>query len=340
MSTQDHHDLPIVGLIANPVASKDIRRLVGLARVVDVEEKANLIARLLVGMTAGPPLVVLALDDSGGIVRRALRLTRGKAPSLEFLPIEADASERDTHDAAAMLRAKGARALVTVGGDGTIRSAVEGWPDTRLVPLAAGTNNAVAIVHEPTMIGYATSLAAAGHVPDDAYDRLTSMVVHTDKSESSTAVVDVVGVRTHWTGARALWEPDDLVEAVVANARPEAVGIASIATALGPIPPRHARYIRFGPGRAVRAIFGPGLVGEVSVAEHHTVPEGTRIRLTSATRVVALDGERRLIRNDDAYVEVMPGAFLLSVSKTLAAISRADREHIPFGQHAGDLPSE
>jgi len=337
--TQDHHGLPIVGLIANPVASKDIRRLVGLARVVDVEEKANLIARLLVGMTAGPPLVVLALDDSGGMVRRALRLTRGKAPSLEFLPIEADGSERDTHDAAAMLRARGARALVTVGGDGTIRSAVEGWPDARLVPLAAGTNNAVAIVHEPTMIGYATSLAATGHVPGDAYDRLTSMVVHTDDSESSTAVVDVVGVRTHWTGARALWEPDDLVEAVVANARPEAVGIASIAAALGPIPPRHARYIRFGSGRTVRAIFGPGLVGEISVAEYHTVPEGTRIRLASATRVVALDGERRLIRNDDAHVEVTPGAFLLSVSKTLAARSRTDREDIPSGQHAGDLLS-
>ncbi len=32
----------IVGLIANPASSKDIRRLTGLARVVDVEERANL----------------------------------------------------------------------------------------------------------------------------------------------------------------------------------------------------------------------------------------------------------------------------------------------------------
>lgn len=309
--------------------------MVGLARVVDVEEKANLIAQLLVGMTVGPPLVVLALDDSGGMVRRALRLTRGKAPPVEFLPIEADASERDTHDAAVMLRARGVRVLVTVGGDGTIRSAVESWPDARLVALAAGTNNAVATVHEPTVVGYATSLAAAGHVPDDAYDRLTTMVVHTDDSESSTALVDVVGVRTHWTGARALWEPDDLVEAVVANARPESVGIASIATALGSIPPRHARYIRFGPGQPVRAIFGPGLVGEISVAEHHTVPGGTRIHLAGATRVVALDGERRLSRNDNAYVDVAPGAFLLSVSKTLAANSQTGGKNSPFGPRTG-----
>ena len=334
-----HHtgDLPIVGLIANPVASKDIRRLVGLARVVDVEEKANLIARLLVGMTAGPPVTVVALDDSGGMVKRALRLTRGTAPPVEFLPMQAQASERDTHDAAGMLGAMGARALVTVGGDGTVRSAVEGWPDARLVPLAAGTNNAIAIVHEPTMVGYATALAAAGHVPDNAYDQLTSMVVHTGDTEPSTAVVDAVGVRTHWTGARALWEPDDLVEAVVANARPEAVGIASIAAALGPIPPRHARYIRFGLGHRVRAIFGPGLVGEIAVAEHHTVGEGTRIELDAATRVVALDGERRLIRGDEASVEVTPGAFLLSVSRTLAAISR-EREKNPLLSPATDSP--
>jgi hypothetical protein len=127
------------------------------------------------------------------------------------------------------------------------------------------------------------------------------------------------------------------VEAVVANARPEAVGIASIAVALGPIPPRHARHIRFGPGRRVRAIFGPGLVGEISVAEHHTIAEGTRIHLTSASRVVALDGERRLIRGDEAYVDVTPGAFLLSVSKTLAANSQTERKNLSFGPHAGDL---
>ena len=172
------------------------------------------------------------------------------------------------------------------------------------------------------MVGYATALAAAGNVPDDAYDQLTTMVVHTGAAEAKTAVVDAVGVRAHWTGARALWDPDELVEAVVANARPEAVGIASIAAALGPVPPRHARYIRFGPGRRVRAILGPGLVGEVSVAEHRTVAEGTRIELSTATRVVALDGERHLIRSGAAHVEVSPGPFLLSVSKTLAAHSR------------------
>ncbi len=308
---------PIVGLIANPLASKDIRRLVGLARVVDVEEKANLIGRFLVGLTAGPDVVVAALDDSGGIAKRGLRLTRGAAPPVGFLPIEARATEADTSTAARMLGLMGAKALVTVGGDGTIRSAVEGWPEARLVPLAAGTNNAMAIAHEPTIVGYATALAVSGGLPDDTYERITTMVVHTGEPNPSTAVVDAVGVRTHWTGARALWEPEDLVEAVVANARPDSVGVASISAALGPTPPGHARHIRFGPGRRLRVIFGPGLVGDVSVETHRIVAEGETVALDPATRVIALDGERRLVRDTGAHIEVRPGAHLLSIVKAL-----------------------
>lgn len=315
-ATPPSPDTPLVGLIANPVASKDIRRLVGLARVVDVEEKANLVARLLVGMTAGPALRVAALDDGAGLVRRALRLTRSSAPPLEFLPLQAEATESDTRRAAALLAEKGAAAVVTVGGDGTIRSAVEGWPTARLVPVAAGTNNAIAIAEEPTAIGYAVALAVRHPAAAEVFTQLTALSVDTGASETSTALVDVVGVHTHWTGARALWEPHDLVEAVITNARPTAVGIASVATALGPLAPGQARYVRFGPGTTVLALLGPGLVSEVSVAEHRDVPRGTRIDLDPMTRVVALDGERRGVRTA-AHVHVVAGPQLLMVSQAL-----------------------
>ncbi len=332
-------DSPVVGLIANPVASKDIRRLVGLARVVDVEEKANLIARLLAGMTAGPPVRVLALADAAGLVRRALRLARNTTPPVEFLAVEAEAKESDTRRAAEQLAASGATAVVTVGGDGTIRSAVEGWPQARLVPVAAGTNNAVAIADEPTAVGLAVALAANGLVPDDAYRRLTTLAVDTGADSVSTAVVDVVGVRTHWTGARALWEPNDLVEAVIANVRPTAVGVASIAAGLGPLGAGHVRYVRFGPGATVRALLGPGLVADVSVADYRDIPEGTRLHLDAATRVVALDGERRLVRAP-AHVEARPGPLLLSVPRALeSGRGRPGRKHVE-STPAGPLVEE
>ncbi len=70
----------LVGLVANPTSSKDIRRLTTLARVIDIEEKANLVARLLVGLASEDEVEVLAVDDRSGLVRRAVALTRWSSP--------------------------------------------------------------------------------------------------------------------------------------------------------------------------------------------------------------------------------------------------------------------
>ncbi len=310
--------MPLVGLIANPAASKDIRRLVGLARVVDVEEKANLIARFLVGLTVGRAVRVAALDDTGGLVKRAVALAGERAPEVTFLDVTAEGTESDTRRAAAALGALGAAALATVGGDGTVRAAVEGWPEALLVPISAGTNNAVAIPDEPTIVGVATAIAVTGTAPA-ATQAMTALRVTDDGVQSGVALVDAVGVRTPWVGAGALWEPPLFVEAVIANARPTSVGIASIAAALGPIPAGRARYVRFGPGTDVRVPLGPGLVADLSIADYHDFEEGREVPLDPASRVVALDGERRLVRAGSAVVLAVAGPRLLRVSDTLAA---------------------
>ncbi len=90
----------IVGLIANPAASKDIRRLIGLARVIDVEEKANLVARFLVGIGSIDGIEVLALDDQSGIVRRAVGLAKERGPQVRYLPVDIQGTEADTRSAA------------------------------------------------------------------------------------------------------------------------------------------------------------------------------------------------------------------------------------------------
>ncbi len=310
--------MPVIGLIANPLASKDVRRLVGLARVVDVEEKANLIARLLVGMTAGPPVRVVALPDSGRLVERAVRLARGTTPEIEFLPMEAESTEADSRRAAEQLRDLGAALIVVVGGDGTIRSVVEGWTDAAIVPVAAGTNNAISVVDEPTVVGLATALASDGTFGDAIFDRCSVLSVDTGADRPSVAVVDAVGVNTPWIGSGALWDVNDLVEAVVTNVRPTAVGIAAIAAAFGDLPQGSACHIRFGHGRQIRALLGPGLVADVSVADYEVLPMGSRVEMAPASRVVALDGERRLIRGDGCVVEVRSGPRLLSVRRTMA----------------------
>ena len=281
----------IIGLVANPVSSKDIRRLTGLARVVDIEEKANLTARLLVGIGPDSGAEVLAFDDSSGLVRRAVKLAGRAGPTVDFLRIEPNDDESDTRRAAALLAEHSAEALVTVGGDGTVRSAVEGWADVRLVPLAAGTNNAFNLTDEPTVIGVAL-MTALSQGDFGAFVPTTALAVDTT-SGRSTAVVDVVSVGGPWLGSGAIWDPAILRQAVVTSARPTAVGIASVSATFGPLAAGFARWIRFGGESTVRAVFGPGLVLDVPVAAHEDGGIGSTYRIADGS-VLALDGERRL----------------------------------------------
>jgi hypothetical protein len=314
----------LIGLIANPVSSKDIRRLTGLARVVDTEEKANLIARLLVGLGSSPETRVLALDDRAGLVRRATTLARGQAPPVEFLPLAARGDESDSRMAASILAEQGAEALVTVGGDGTVRAAVEGWPGAPLVPLGAGTNNAFALTLEPTVTGVSIVAALEG---DDrsAFVPTTALRVDTD-SGFATAVIDVVSVKGRWVGSGALWEPGLLIEGLVTSARPTAVGIASVSAALGPLARGHARWIRFGGDDLVQAVFGPGLVLDVPVAAYSDQPIGSEVALDVRGGVVALDGERRLTA-DHALVRVVDGPRVLDPDRSLQLKGHSPLSH-------------
>ncbi|MFQ5968454.1 MAG: ATP-NAD kinase, partial [Acidimicrobiia bacterium] len=120
-----------------------------------------------------------------------------------------------------------------------------------------------------------------------------------------------VGVRSAWTGARALWVPDELVEAVIGLASPTSVGLASVAAGLGPLPSKAARYLRFGGGTRVRAVLAPGLVVDVGVAEHRLVDVGASVTFSTASRTLALDGERHLVTSEPPTVTVTPGPRIL-----------------------------
>lgn len=281
----------LVGLVANPTSSKDIRRLTTLARVIDVEEKANLVARLLVGIGSEKGIEVLGLDDQSGLLRRAIALAGSAGSPVDFLPIEVEGTEADTRRAATYLAKMEAAALVTVGGDGTVRAAAEGWPQAPLVPLAAGTNNAFAITDEPSVVGLATALAVTTGA--DAFMPTTAIEVETVEGRA-LAVIDAVVVRNRWVGAGAIWDASELLEGLVTTSRRTAVGIASVSAALGPLEQGHVRHLRFGGERSVRAVFGPGLILDIPVASHVDLPMGAELSLSEEIGMVALDGERRL----------------------------------------------
>src|SRR5690606_35759053 len=129
----------------------------------------------------------------------------------------------------------------------------------------------------------------AAHIGDEAVRRAAlrrrlRLVVESPEG-TTTAAVDAVGLDERWLAARAVWRPEDLIEAVVARADPGGIGMVGVAAAFGELDEDRVRYLRFGPGQLVRVAFGPGLVKEVEVAEIEDLPAGHPIPLSDRTGV-------------------------------------------------------
>jgi hypothetical protein len=113
-----------------------------------------------------------------------------------------------------------------------------------------------------------------------------------------------------FVGARALWRPRDVSEIVVSSARPDAVGLSSIAGLLVPtgrdVP--HGLHIRLAPPESAETVLtvplAPGLVVPVGVNEVNRVELGETVELTPGVGSVALDGEREVEVGSTDEVEV------------------------------------
>ena len=130
-----------VGIIANPAAGKDIRRLVAHGRFVPNNEKVNT-------LTAGPGRAlrarrwsrVVMMPDTGMLCRSA---ASGSPLGLEavMLDMVIYGREDDSTRAASAMADMGVSCIVTRGGDGTNRVVAKGSGDVPLVPISTGTNN-------------------------------------------------------------------------------------------------------------------------------------------------------------------------------------------------------
>lgn len=128
-----------MGVIANPSAGKDIRRLVAHGRVVSNQKKVSLPRRVLVALDAVGVERVAIMPDP---VRLGLRALDGLRLRLvaELLEMPVLANEDDSTVAAGMMAQMGVTCLVTLGGDGTNRAVAKGCGGVPLVPISTGTN--------------------------------------------------------------------------------------------------------------------------------------------------------------------------------------------------------
>src|SRR5579863_9701407 len=305
----------IVGIVANPLSGRDIRRLVTQASVFPTAEKANMIRRMLTSLGAVGVDRVLLSTDLGGIsasVLRAIgqrpaqagagpdgRWPDGRWPEVEFLdghPIRQTA--QDTVDAVRRMVAAGARVIVCLGGDGTARVAASAVGEVPLLALSTGTNNVFLAVREATVAGLAAGLVATGQVPAEGTVSRAKLLEVRAGDRAETALVDVAVSTERHVGARAVWDPATVTQLFCTFAEPDAIGLSSVLGQLCPVTRHepHGVTARIAPdaARQVLAPIAPGLVVPVGVGEIGRMDPGSEHRVEARAGVIAVDGEREL----------------------------------------------
>jgi predicted polyphosphate/ATP-dependent NAD kinase len=232
----------MVGVVANPLSGRDIRRLVTRASVFPTAEKANMIQRMLTAFDAVGVHRVLLSTDLGGIsasVFRAIgqrRAQDGSWPEVEFLdgqPIRQTA--QDTVDAVRRMVTAGVRVIICLRGDGTARVTASAAGDVPILALSTGTNNAFPAVREATIAGLAAGLVATGKVPADTVVTRAKMLEVRAGDRAEIALIDVAVSTQRHVGARAVWDPATLTQLFCAFAEPDVIGLSSILGQLSPV---------------------------------------------------------------------------------------------------------
>lgn len=337
---------PTVGIIANPLAGKDVRRLTSGATPVSDAVKIGAIRRAVVGALEGGAEQVLISGDRARLGERALEgfATVGHVDVLEPHGWH---TGRDSQLTAAQFRDAGVGAVVALGGDGTQRDVAKGWRDVRLVPLAVGTNNVFPLQMEATVAGFAAGAVASDELlAAKVTSRAKIIDVAREGSRSAeVALVDVCLVRGAFLGARAIWDSASVSEIVAAIAEPDSVGLSAIAAAVAPVgrhdaggahvclrcPSHNTHGARS--GRWVRAAVMPGSYSDIHIAQCERLGFGQAVVL-HGPGVLTLDGEREVVLSPGERAEVAVNPDGPQVIDAGAAVAAAQRRRYLFGPAA------
>ncbi len=313
--------MALVGIIANPAASKDIRRLVAQGRVVPDWEKVNIVRRALLGLQSVGIDRVLAMPDSSHLVQRAADDPH-LSIDVELLRMTALYNEGDTVRAAAAMAEQGVDSVITLGGDGTNRAVAKGSRDMPMVAISTGTNNVFPVMVEGTTAGMAAGLVATGAVAlGDASVRSKTIAVIVDGEDRDIALVDVALSKERFVATRAIWDMNTIYEVFLTRAEPAAIGLSSIGARLEAVSLTDGGglHYRIADGGIpadgeipkgsddqiyVRAPIAPGSVPVVGIESWQRLADGQRVAIDRRHSTVALDGERSFSVNPDNLLEI------------------------------------
>jgi predicted polyphosphate/ATP-dependent NAD kinase len=294
-----------IGVIANPMAGKDIRRLVAHASPTSDGAKIGIVRRMVVGAIEGGVTRILLAPDTHRLCERAVDGLDLGSVLVEVLDFAYEGSRLDTIKAAQRMRAEDVGVVVVLGGDGTHRDVAKGWLDAPMVTISTGTNNVFPRNVDATVAGLAAGLVASKSVSmDDSSDQANVIHAELPDSEHDLALVDIGVVAGSFAGSRAVWDASELLGVLSCIAEPDTVGLASIGARLFPSHRRanggvYVLTTKSNAAQIVRAPIAPGAFSDIKVAEARRVAEGETVQVKGPC-VLSFDGERDVVlRSND-----------------------------------------
>jgi len=296
-----------VGIIANPVSARDIRRVIANATALQITDRANIVLRVLACLKACGINDVVMMPENGGIrshVKRGLDRSHNRGdtefPNLTYIDMPITGTVDDSIRAAAAMRELNLSAIVVLGGDGTHRAVVSACGDIPIAGISTGTNNAFPEHREPTIVGLAVGLTVSGRIPRATAYSLNKRIVVSVNGLREIALVDAAIVTERYVGARALWRTETFRELYVTFADPEVIGMSAIAGLLEPVGRREAGglAVELAPeGEAALTLLAPiapGHIRPIGIRSWRRIKAASPIRPSTEAGSIALDGEREL----------------------------------------------
>lgn len=296
-----------VGIIANPVSARDIRRIISHAGNLPINDRANILLRMLAGLYQSGVREVLIMPENGGIRTQLLRTIMRETnhgttrfPNVQYLKMPVTGTADDSALAARMMREAGVASIVVLGGDGTNRVVVSQCGNIPVAGVSTGTNNAFPEMREPTITGLAVGLAVTGQIPVRIAFSENKRIDVMINERHEIALVDVAVVSDGFVGSRAIWKVDSFRDLFATFGLPEAIGMSSIVGLLAPVSRSapEGRHIRILPAaeapHCVTVPIAPGLLERVGVAGVQAMIPGTSYQPSISAGTLAFDGEREV----------------------------------------------
>lgn len=319
-----------VGIIANPVSARDIRRVISHAAGLPLGERANMLLRIVQALAACGTDEVWLMPEAEGLRGHFERMLPAAAadsayplPKIVWLDMPVSGHTADSIRAAGLMHEAGLAAILVLGGDGTHRAVAKACGNTPIAGISTGTNNAFPPMREVTVTAFAVGLYAAGNIPADTALsgnkclHVRRFDAHHHLIQQDLALIDAAILNERILGAKAISDTDTLRTIVATQASVEAVGLSALAAMLQPVArheagglvvellPETGEHAPLGKHACrLQAALAPGLIHSVAVADHHRLFSDGLYRLSGQNGLIALDGEREIAFRADEHIEI------------------------------------